>query len=836
MASNDVTIRVGTQAAASEATLEDLKKRLNDLGRMRETVNVAISDKASIQAKEIGLKLDQLGRKVTSPKISLDGIARADLEIDKLKLKLDTLNKSSASPGVLGRIGNLVPGLAGTSGGASGAGALAPAAGSGLMNPYVLGGAAAAAAATAPFVAQLAGGGIVTLFGAALAGLAIKGASSAKSVQKSFADLQKNASADLVKIGASFVPVMNSIYHTASSVLGQLTPVFANAAKIISGPFKTLADTLVKAFGQPAVKQSITDVANAFGMILKAVTPALTAGIGKVATGISEIAVNISKMNPAIITHFTNALFDVVAALLDTIAWLIKVGTYVEDHFGPAMHRVAVIFDGVRHDTSHIWDMLFQDLVGSQIRFVHNVETQFNSVRHETAVIFDGIRHDVAHIWDLIFSNSIGSAIRIGHNVETEWNSFRHATANIYDGVRHDIASIWDSIWNNTVGRVQRGVHDVENWFNNLRHNISTWFSGFRHDVSTGWDALWSNTIGQVQRGIGSVVNWFRGLPAKIRAAIGNAGKILLQAGKDVIQGFWNGLTSIWSKVTGWISGIAGWIKAHKGPLSLDQSLLHPAGAAMMNGFLGGLKSGFGPVGSFVGGIAGWVLGKIKGAGGKLLGGKVVADTSQFSSQALAGSVGGGVARWKGVVDQALRMEGLSTAFDSRVLYQMQTESGGNPNAINLTDINAQRGDPSRGLMQVIMSTFRAYHWPGTSGNIYNPLANIAAAINYAKHTYGPQLGNQYGGIGSGHGYAAGGAASGWAMVGERGAELVRLPVGSTVYPHGASMAMAGGGGQVIQLQISGGQSDFDQFLLQWLKKNVRVLGGGNVQTAFGRK
>ena len=129
-------------------------------------------------------------------------------------------------------------------------------------------------------------------------------------------------------------------------------------------------------------------------------------------------------------------------------------------------------------------------------------------------------------------------------------------------------------------------------------------------------------------------------------------------------------------------------------------------------------------------------------------------------------NVGSGVARWKGVVDQALRMEGLSTAFDSRVLYQMQTESGGNPNAINLTDINAQRGDPSRGLMQTIGSTFRAYHWPGTSWNIYDPLANVAAAINYARHVYGPQLGNQYGGIGSGHGYAKGGLVPGYASGG----------------------------------------------------------------------
>ncbi|MGF6884027.1 hypothetical protein ABIA39_003732 [Nocardia sp. GAS34] len=64
-------------------------------------------------------------------------------------------------------------------------------------------------------------------------------------------------------------------------------------------------------------------------------------------------------------------------------------------------------------------------------------------------------------------------------------------------------------------------------------------------------------------------------------------------------------------------------------------------------------------------------------------------------------------------------------------------ESGGNPRAINLYDSNAARGIPSKGLMQVIDPTFRAYHVDGTSWDIYDPVANITAACNYAAHRYG---------------------------------------------------------------------------------------------------
>ncbi|MGW6576671.1 transglycosylase SLT domain-containing protein [Streptomyces sp. NPDC054945] len=64
-------------------------------------------------------------------------------------------------------------------------------------------------------------------------------------------------------------------------------------------------------------------------------------------------------------------------------------------------------------------------------------------------------------------------------------------------------------------------------------------------------------------------------------------------------------------------------------------------------------------------------------------------------------------------------------------------ESSGNPLAINNWDINAINGIPSKGLLQVIDPTFRAYHVPGTSQNSYDPVANITAACNYAAARYG---------------------------------------------------------------------------------------------------
>lgn len=71
------------------------------------------------------------------------------------------------------------------------------------------------------------------------------------------------------------------------------------------------------------------------------------------------------------------------------------------------------------------------------------------------------------------------------------------------------------------------------------------------------------------------------------------------------------------------------------------------------------------------------------------------------------------------------------------IYRNVMRESTGNPQAINLYDSNAAAGNPSKGLLQVIETTFAAYHVPGTSNDVYDPVANIVAACNYAAQTYG---------------------------------------------------------------------------------------------------
>ncbi|MFB7594288.1 phage tail tape measure protein [Streptomyces sp. NPDC056160] len=156
------------------------------------------------------------------------------------------------------------------------------------------------------------------------------------------------------------------------------------------------------------------------------------------------------------------------------------------------------------------------------------------------------------------------------------------------------------------------------------------------------------------------------------------------------------------------------------------------------------------------------------------------------------GDVGGsGVTRWSSVVLQALKLVGQPATLLPTVLRRMNQESGGDPKAINNWDVNAKNGDPSRGLMQVIGSTFNAYAGKLASRGIYDPLANIYASMRYALARYG-SLASAYNRAG---GYASGGRpkAGELAWVGEAGPELVRFRGGETVYDHRTSVGMLAG-------------------------------------------
>jgi Transglycosylase SLT domain len=159
-----------------------------------------------------------------------------------------------------------------------------------------------------------------------------------------------------------------------------------------------------------------------------------------------------------------------------------------------------------------------------------------------------------------------------------------------------------------------------------------------------------------------------------------------------------------------------------------------------------------------------------------------------FNDSSCSGA-GGGCGRWKPMAAKALQMAGIPGNQLGRFMSLMKTESSCNPRAQNNTDSNARAGMASRGLMQVIPPTFRANHCPGTSNNIFDPMANMCAAARYIKRRYGGHV--------PGSPYRSGtrSATAGWHMVGEAGPEMVRFGGGETVRTHSQTKRAVSDGG-----------------------------------------
>ncbi|WP_424214781.1 transglycosylase SLT domain-containing protein [Streptomyces sp. BI20] len=161
------------------------------------------------------------------------------------------------------------------------------------------------------------------------------------------------------------------------------------------------------------------------------------------------------------------------------------------------------------------------------------------------------------------------------------------------------------------------------------------------------------------------------------------------------------------------------------------------------------------------------------------------------------GTLGGGVDSAIGTaIAKAMGLSGVSgQSWADGIATIIRRESGGNASAVNNWDSNAAAGNASRGLMQVVPTTFSAYHQAGTSWDIFDPVANIAAAINYIRARYGDISRVQQADPNRpSKGYWTGtrSASQGLALVGERGPELVNFRGGERVFNNAETQGMFG--------------------------------------------
>jgi SLT domain-containing protein len=158
---------------------------------------------------------------------------------------------------------------------------------------------------------------------------------------------------------------------------------------------------------------------------------------------------------------------------------------------------------------------------------------------------------------------------------------------------------------------------------------------------------------------------------------------------------------------------------------------------------------------------------------------KYVAPPVSYGGGGLGGALP--IGQHLALIDQALAFVGIPKdqwpRWESGLNTLITRESGWNPNIVNMWDSNAKAGHPSGGLMQTIASTFAGNRDPRLPNNMFDPLANVVAGINYINRRYGG-IGNvqQANASASAKGYVDGGLvkskiydAGGWLNPGDHG-------------------------------------------------------------------
>ncbi|MDQ0275742.1 phage-related protein [Arthrobacter silviterrae] len=551
---------------------------------------------------------------------------------------------------------------------------------------------------------------------------------------------------------ASVGKFFGDVGHTIGDIMGGISTVIGNVVGFIGKHWKLLLALVLGPLGLiiDFIATNWTSITKTFSAVWKAVTTVTSAawkGISDVIGGaynwIKNNVINLFKLE----IKGWGAVFT----------WLWK-------------DIVSPVFSGIRDVMSTAWNWVKANVID---RFVLGLQVwgdRFTWLWKNIVVpVFDGIRNVMNTGWQWIDHNvftpfktgisAIGTAFDATQKfIGTAWDKIKDAAAKpvhwivdtIYTG---GIKKVWDGIA--TAVGIDLHLPDAPKFANGgVAGFAGGGVGGINPGYRPGHDSIPAMTspgeawmVPEWTKAVGAdnVHRWNRlarhGGPGAVRKDMGFAEGGIAHFTGGGVAGLLGGIGSaIGGAVNNVSSFVSGAFKDVAGFLS------DPLGSIM--------KLIMGPVKALAKSAPGGDLGKlamqlpidvVTGLGAKvkeLLGGSAGTKTPGGSGGGTPGNSSiGGTAQWSSMVLKALFMMGQPDSLLTTTLRRMNQESGGNANAINLTDSNAAAGIPSKGLMQVIDPTFAAYAMPGYSSNIYDPMSNILASMHYAISRYGSLAG-----------------------------------------------------------------------------------------------
>jgi phage-related protein len=655
-----------------------------------------------------------------------------------------------------------------------------------------------------------------------------------------------------LKIGQAIIPIL--------PILGQLVQVvggaLVQALQILMPPLSLLIQS-----GLGMLLQAIAPILPMLGQILAPLLVSIAQLLAALLTALMPLLAPLMQLAGFILKQVAEAFVDVSGKVSMIITWL-------AEHLQPAVKAtgnwfvwlwqqvIVPAWNGIVEAARVAWDWLNTWVFQPIIVIVKMVAGVYIWLWQNVIVpAWNGITQVIGTAWSWLQANVFGP---LGDKIQflgKMWNWYwQNVIVPVWDGIQKAIGSAWDWLTQHVFDPIGHVIDGLVKSFQNGGDQIGKAWDKIRdaakQPVQFLIDTVYNNGIRTMWNDVASLVGVGQ-LPALTFATGGTVPGY--SPGNDVVSAMLSPGEGVLIpqavRMLGGAAGIDALNRNAKGGTAhfADGGIVGSIGdflGGIANAFkdvaLGGVRAAATPVIQGLEHLADGSLGST-GFGGLLdhgvhsigdgvlafLGGKdKTASTSAVSSP---GAVSGNLAGW---VTAAMAAVGVSGADWVNGLETIAMhESGGNPNATNNWDSNAAAGDPSRGLMQTIMSTFNAYRLGSLSNNIFDPVSNIAAGIRYIQSRYGG-IGSVPGLVSMAHGGGyVGYDSGGWlepgltlAYNGTGRREAITSPSGAG--PHG-------GGGIYLDFRGSQVMSDHDiQLLIDRIGRELAtwVLPSAGVQ------
>ena len=566
----------------------------------------------------------------------------------------------------------------------------------------------------------------------------------------------------------------SAISEAVAPILEALVPIIQKVAKW----FSSLSGT----------SKTIIVVIGGIAMVISGLLPILAVVAGGIAAAGGAMAFLTGVLLP--VAGIIAGIIAVVAAVVaviknwgDITDWLSEKWSAFKDWMSglwdSISEKIQGVWNGIKDFFADIWEQIYNVIEGP-LKFIEGtIGAVMYAIYAVIYTVWEVIKFALEKAWKWISDTASAVFVPVANFFSGIWNGIKDTATGIWNSIKDTLGGIWDSIKEKAMDAFSSVWKFIKDGFNNLKDTLGGIVKGIANAIvkpiggavnsvinGVNWvlDKVGSDMqfkewpipkfasgTGGIQKDTLGIVNDQKGSTYK-EMIVPPHGKPFIPEGRDVVlplekgtkimpanqtKSFLEELPHFASGIGEFFGGVWDTVKDFTG--SVWDYITHPSKIVQIaiDKFTD-LSGAFEPWISVAKGAVNTVLDSVVGFV------KGIFDTQSNVNY----NPSAGVEQWRTLATRALQMTGqYSEANLQRLLYQMQTESGGNPNAINNWDINAVNGTPSKGLMQVIDPTFRAYAMPGYDKNIYDPLSNMLASIRYAVSRYG-SLAAAYRGVG----------------------------------------------------------------------------------------